>query len=481
MDILITSVRRAVAQGVHILYERFIRPRADSEDLRRREYLLNVFLAGSVGLVGICFLIVLESVIRMGPVYRGVPLPMMAGIFLAFSSLLWLSRRGWIRTAAIILLALYTIPIAYGLMIWGADMPQGLLALGLLAIMSGILLGTTASFVVGVMIATLVLVLTHVQLNVGVPQSYWRQEFADMPDAVVSSTTLLLMVVASWLAAREIEKSLRRARASEAALKVERDSLEQKVGDRTRDLQRMQAEQVAELHPLVEFGRLASGFFHDLASPLTAISINLERLAGAPLAQKEVKDHVDRAFHATKRLEAFLKAVRNQVQQREVLTRFSLAEEIGQALRVLEYRSRQEWTELTFIERHPDLYTYGNPFKFSKIITNLVANALDACESLPPHTPRQVTVELGYVAGMAVCRVCDTGNGIAPEHLPRIFDPFFTTKPPDRGLGIGLSIVKDVVERDFNGVVRASCPGEASASGTTFIVSFPIRTEQPVS
>jgi two-component system NtrC family sensor kinase len=61
--------------------------------------------------------------------------------------------------------------------------------------------------------------------------------------------------------------------------------------------------------------------------------------------------------------------------------------------------------------------------------------------------------------------VCDTGHGIAPEHLGRVFDPFFTTKRSE-GTGLGLSVSLGLIER-YGGTISAdSTPGE----GTCFTV-----------
>jgi two-component system NtrC family sensor kinase len=66
--------------------------------------------------------------------------------------------------------------------------------------------------------------------------------------------------------------------------------------------------------------------------------------------------------------------------------------------------------------------------------------------------------------------VGDTGDGIAPEHLPRIFDPFFTTKPVGEGTGLGLSVTYGIVERHQGGIAVVSRPGD----GTTFTVTLPV-------
>ncbi len=65
----------------------------------------------------------------------------------------------------------------------------------------------------------------------------------------------------------------------------------------------------------------------------------------------------------------------------------------------------------------------------------------------PAHNwglPGLRTLEAGDA--LVLIEVQDTGCGIAPENLPKIFAPFFTTKPPGIGTGLGLSVVKKIIE-----------------------------------
>jgi signal transduction histidine kinase len=67
--------------------------------------------------------------------------------------------------------------------------------------------------------------------------------------------------------------------------------------------------------------------------------------------------------------------------------------------------------------------------------------------------------------------VCDCGEGIAPESLPKIFEPFYTTKPVGEGTGLGLAAVHGIVA-NHGGVIEVdSEPG----AGTTFSVFLPLH------
>jgi signal transduction histidine kinase len=109
----------------------------------------------------------------------------------------------------------------------------------------------------------------------------------------------------------------------------------------------------------------------------------------------------------------------------------------------------------------------GSPGRLAQVVTNLVANALDAsagrgdCAITLSISPRANGIEL---------RVTDEGMGIPSENLSKIFDPLFTTKPMGQGTGLGLTIVHDIIVGEFGATIEvASVIGQ----GTTFTIRFP--------
>ncbi len=86
----------------------------------------------------------------------------------------------------------------------------------------------------------------------------------------------------------------------------------------------------------------------------------------------------------------------------------------------------------------------GEPNELAQAVLNLLVNALDALEGLPPGTGR-IRVDLAAERGELVLAVADNGPGVAAESLPRISDAFYTTKEVGKGTGLGLAIVQNVV------------------------------------
>lgn len=109
----------------------------------------------------------------------------------------------------------------------------------------------------------------------------------------------------------------------------------------------------------------------------------------------------------------------------------------------------------------------------TQVLTNLIGNAI---KYSPPDTPVQVT--LSQVKDLARIEVRDYGQGIAPEHLLHVFDLFY--RAPDAqssgasGLGLGLSIVKRIVEQHDGQIWCQSQPGQ----GSTFIVELPLYSHE---
>jgi signal transduction histidine kinase/ActR/RegA family two-component response regulator len=114
----------------------------------------------------------------------------------------------------------------------------------------------------------------------------------------------------------------------------------------------------------------------------------------------------------------------------------------------------------------------GDPVRIEQVICNLVQNAIK-------YTPRGGTIRLSVrrEGDEAVIRVGDTGVGISPEMLPRIFEPFTQVESSrtrsEGGLGLGLPLVRSLVELHGGGVAASS---DGPGQGTDFVIRLPLRS-----
>jgi signal transduction histidine kinase len=129
-------------------------------------------------------------------------------------------------------------------------------------------------------------------------------------------------------------------------------------------------------------------------------------------------------------------------------------------------------TEMNGIELHLELgqglpKIQCDPGQIEQVVLALVMNAIDA-------VPRGGNLWVGTRANEAATEVAievrDDGSGIAPEILPRLFEPFLTTKESGKGVGLGLAVSENIVERHEGRIEVQSELGK----GTTFTVTLPL-------
>lgn len=112
----------------------------------------------------------------------------------------------------------------------------------------------------------------------------------------------------------------------------------------------------------------------------------------------------------------------------------------------------------------PPIWCYFD--ELNQVWTNLIHNALQAMDN---HGSLEINATTA--ANQIVVAITDSGSGIPPHLQDQIFQPFFTTKPPGEGSGLGLDIVRRIIEKHRGTVTATSRPGK-----TTFTVRLPMET-----
>ncbi len=101
-------------------------------------------------------------------------------------------------------------------------------------------------------------------------------------------------------------------------------------------------------------------------------------------------------------------------------------------------------------------------------MSNLIDNAIDAYKTVP--TQPRVEIIYTFYKKKLIVRVIDRGSGI-PKHIQKkIFTLFYTTKPT--GSGVGLAIVREIVEKEFNGSITVK---SGEKQGSEFRIEVPVN------
>ena len=119
------------------------------------------------------------------------------------------------------------------------------------------------------------------------------------------------------------------------------------------------------------------------------------------------------------------------------------------------------------------LMAFGS--ELNQVWTNLLDNAIDALgEGVPDGTPPQITIRTCQKNAGLIVEIEDNGPGIPTELKNRILEPFFTTKPMGKGSGLGLDVVRRIVQNRHQGALLV----ESHPGRTCFSVHLPLAQAQ---
>ena len=221
--------------------------------------------------------------------------------------------------------------------------------------------------------------------------------------------------------------------------------------------------------------QLLADVSHELMTPLTAMRGYVETLS---MPELQVDDETGRRYLAivteeTHRLERIIGDLLDLARLEGgggTLRRESV--EVAWLFDRVAARHERELRErsVTLVQHVADdaAHVVGDPDRLEQALQNLAANALRHSKD-----GGQITLEATAVPGAIRLRVRDTGDGIAPEHLPLIFDRFYkidAARKASGGSGLGLSIVKAIVQRHGGSIVAYN---DTERGGAVFEIVLP--------
>ncbi|MFH1124031.1 MAG: ATP-binding protein [Pseudomonadota bacterium] len=213
---------------------------------------------------------------------------------------------------------------------------------------------------------------------------------------------------------------------------------------------------------LSTLGLFSAGISHELRNPLSIIDSSLYYLKTKLKAVDEkVQAHLDRMASSMNMSLAIIDSLHNLAQMKEPqLQRLDL---ISITLDAIADSKVPGTVDILRNIPEQEVLVNADPGQLKMAFKNIVKNAVQAMKD---QGTLEVTIKT--MNGQAEISFTDTGPGIAPESLDKIFQPLFSTKA--RGLGIGLSIVKMIIDK-HGGTIEAK---SELGKGTTFLVHIPI-------
>jgi signal transduction histidine kinase len=208
---------------------------------------------------------------------------------------------------------------------------------------------------------------------------------------------------------------------------------------------------------------MLAGVAHEIRNPLGGIEIFATLLRDELDADDARREHLKKIIHEVHHLKTIVNEFLIYARPRQPVSEpFSLNAVVDDVRFLLSGELAEKEVELRIDLGAEELFVFADADQVKRAVLNLVRNSVQA-------SPRGAKVELtSRRAGERVrLQVLDHGHGIPPDDLPYVFDPFFTTK--GSGAGLGLSIVKSIVEENDGEIAVASSPG----SVTVFTIVLP--------
>ena len=221
-------------------------------------------------------------------------------------------------------------------------------------------------------------------------------------------------------------------------------------------------------------GQLAGGLLHEIRNPLIGIGSLADHMGQSRDLPETLRRQATLITREARRIDELLESHLSQLKPRSFsFSEISLDELIQDTQSLLSetFKKRQVSVRITQESALPSVEGARGPLQ--QVFLNLAMNALDAMSagggSLTIHLARE-----NRPAGEGVCvSLTDTGPGIPPAFLKRINEPFFTHGKA-KGVGLGLTICRDIVDR-HRGHMLIDSPGEGGVKATVWL---PLRQEQ---
>lgn len=296
----------------------------------------------------------------------------------------------------------------------------------------------------------------------------------------------------------EIQKALEHRRVVERNEELEREAARhlrelenlRAMEERQQTLERLLAEKTAQIYQLEHarahddrisaIGNLAAGIAHEVNNPLAVLKAGTRFLASElPLLCAQADDStaadvtstIADLEHGTLRIQRLIDSVKKLAMKAAPLASCSPAEAINEVLRLAgaPFPAGVQFA----VELDPSANRVGiSREDLMLITTNLVTNAAQACGL---NQSGHVFIRSKSSGGNVTIEVQDDGCGISAQDLPQVCNPFFTTRPPGVGIGLGLSVVHQMV-KNAAGVMQIE---SVLGSGTLVRLQLPAEPNHP--
>ncbi|PYK21712.1 MAG: hypothetical protein DME56_03725 [Verrucomicrobia bacterium] len=234
----------------------------------------------------------------------------------------------------------------------------------------------------------------------------------------------------------------------------------------------VQREEMAHRNRVALMGEMTASFAHEINQPLTAISNKasaarrfLDRGNIDPVLLRELLQEIAAdSQRAGEVMRGIRSLVRKETSEQTLLNLNAI---ISDTVRLVSSDVLNRESVVT-TELDPNVpAVQGTLVQIQQVLLNLIINALDAMETLPPAERRVIVTTRSDKGDVAEFTVRDFGSGLPKDRPDKVFDHFFSTK--QKGMGMGLAIVRSIIEAHGGTISGENAPDR----GARMVVRLP--------
>ncbi len=212
---------------------------------------------------------------------------------------------------------------------------------------------------------------------------------------------------------------------------------------------------LAQHAKLVSMGEMMGSIAHQWRQPLNELNINIEMLEEFYECGAIDKTFVENFISKNTKILNFLSKTITDFSDffrvNKQKTHFSIKEKIENTLQIVDEQLKNHRISMEIIG--DDVEIYGLPNEFQQVILNLINNSKDAITEKNIENGK-IIISIENDDNRVFLKFVDNAGGIPEDVLDRIFEPYFTTKEQGKGIGMGLYIVKMIIENNFNSEIN---------------------------
>ena len=230
-----------------------------------------------------------------------------------------------------------------------------------------------------------------------------------------------------------------------------------------------------ERNKMIRMGEMIGAITHQWRQPLSSIKLMAQDLLEAyhfnEITQEYLREMSQNVSRHVDYLSQTIEDFRNFYKDDQLTHTLELGKIIADSLKIAEPQTRIREIK-THFEYDEAFFVRGKQNELIQVFLNLIANAQDALlnkSKAKGKFPMEIRITLAKMENKARVLIMDNGEGVSEEARERIFDPHYSTRKERGGMGIGLSLVKRILNKDFNASIALINPAE----WTEFELIFP--------